>query len=147
MGFRRSDEIRSWTKVFSLPHSHEVTTTLRSTPCGRCGLSFGSSPFATRSVHSPKYLNGTPPSWPARRLTIHSPVWPEATRRAQASSPDLNSPSCAGMVRVDSCPSWWQPMQSTLPMRWRQSSRVTSLGMSEEPPKSLAGGMCIIAYQ
>src|SRR3954469_8474737 len=147
VGCRRSEEIKSCTKCFSVAHSHDETTTLRSMPVGRGGFALGSSPPATRSVQSPKYLNGTPPSWPARRLTIHSPVWPEATRRAQASSPDLNSPSCAGMVRVDSCPSWWQPMQSTLPMRWRQSSRVTSLGMSLAPPKSFAGGMCIIAYQ
>ena len=76
-------------------------TTLRSTPAGRGGLDFGSSPLATRSVQSPKYLNGTPPSWPARRLIIHSPVWPEETRRIQASSPDLNSPKAPGIVRVE----------------------------------------------
>jgi len=33
---------------------------------------------------------------------MNSPVWPEATRRAHASGPDLNSPSAAGIVRVDS---------------------------------------------
>ena len=38
---------------------------LRSTPCGRGGLACGSSPLAMRSVQSPKYLNGAPPSWPA----------------------------------------------------------------------------------
>ena len=80
-------------------------TTLRSMPVGRGGLDFGSSPLATRSVQSPKYLNGTPPSWPASRFTIHSPVWPEETRRIQASSPDLNSPNAPGIVRVDSWPS------------------------------------------
>src|SRR5258708_27160076 len=62
-------------------------TTLRSMPAGRCGLDLGSSPLATRSVQSPKYLNGTPPSCPASRFTIHSPVCPEATRRIHASSP------------------------------------------------------------
>ena len=31
---------------------------LRSTPCGRGGLRWGSSPLAMRSVQSPKYLNG-----------------------------------------------------------------------------------------
>ena len=50
---------------------------LRSTPSGRCGLCLGSSPLATRSVHSPKYLNGTPPSCPASRFTMLSPVWPD----------------------------------------------------------------------
>ena len=33
---------------------------LRSTPCGRVGLLFGSSPLATRSVQSAKYLIGEP---------------------------------------------------------------------------------------
>ena len=44
-----------------MPHSHVVTTMLRSTPCGRGGLLFGSSPLAMRSVQSPRYLNGAPP--------------------------------------------------------------------------------------
>src|SRR5690348_3384123 len=105
VGLRRYVEIRSWTKCFSVAHSHEEMTTLRSTPTGRCGLFFGNSPAATRSVQSPKYLNGTPPSCPARRFTIHSPVSPEETRRIHASSPDLNSPNAAGMVRVASWPS------------------------------------------
>src|SRR5262245_32894266 len=53
VGLRRSDEIRSWRYCLSVPHSHEVITTLRSTPCGRGGLLFGSSPLAIRSVQSP----------------------------------------------------------------------------------------------
>src|SRR6516162_11754281 len=52
-------------------------------PFGRGGLLLGSSPLAIRSVQSPKYLNGTLPSSPARRLTIHSPVCPDETRRIQ----------------------------------------------------------------
>src|SRR5262249_51516774 len=104
-GLRRSDEIRSCRYVFGSPHSHDVTTTLRSTPCGRGGLFFGSSPLATRSVQSPKYLNGTPPNCPASRLVMFSPVWPDWTRRCHASAPDLNSPRAAGMVRVACCPS------------------------------------------
>src|SRR5437879_1063974 len=67
-------------------------------PVGRGGLALGNSPFAMRSVQSPKYLNGTPPSSPASRLIIHSPVCPDETRRIQASSPDLNSPKAAGMA-------------------------------------------------
>ena len=78
---------------------------------------------------------------------MNDPVWPEATRRAQASSPDLNSPSAAGIVRVDSCPSAWQPMQSVLFIRRRQISWVTSLGMFVVPPKSFAGGIFSIEYQ
>src|SRR3954452_3527096 len=147
VGLRRSEEIRSWTKCFSVAHSHDEITTLRSMPEGRAGLLLGSSPFATRSVQSPKYLNGTPPSWPASRLTIHSPVWPEATRRIHASSPDLNSPNAGGIVRVASWPSWWQPTQSTLFIRWRQISGVISFGMSLLPPKSLAGGSFIMVNQ
>ena len=78
---------------------------LRSTPCGRVGLCFGSSPLAMRSVQSAKYLNGTPPNCPASWLIICSPDWPDWTRRIQASSSDLNSPNAGGIVRVDSCPS------------------------------------------
>src|SRR3974390_437141 len=62
-------------------------TTLRSMPCGRDGFFFGSSPLAMRSVQSPKYLYGTPPNWPARRLVIISPACPACVRRIQASSP------------------------------------------------------------
>src|SRR6266508_5689769 len=40
-----------------------------------------------RSVQSPKYLNGTPPSCPASRFTMASPVCPAATRRIHASAP------------------------------------------------------------
>src|SRR5712664_1163748 len=65
VGLRRSDEIRSCRYCLSVPHSHEVTTTLRSAPCGRGGLAFGSSPLAMRSVQSPRYLNGAPPKLPA----------------------------------------------------------------------------------
>ena len=54
---------------------------------------FGSSPLATRSVQSPKYLNGTPPNWPASRLVIISPDCPDWMRRIQASSPELNLPN------------------------------------------------------
>src|SRR3954467_13079983 len=98
VGLRRSELIRSCRYVASEPHSHEVTTTLRSTPVGRGGLCFGNSPLAIRSVQSPKYLKGTPPSSPARRLTMRSPLGPEATRRAHASAPDSNSPTAAGTV-------------------------------------------------
>src|SRR5579884_2989890 len=105
VGLRRSDEIRSCRYLSGVDHSHQVITTLRSTPLGRGGLSFGSSPLAIRSVHSPKYLYGTPPNCPARRLVIISPAWPDCVRRIHASSPLAKLPNCAGMVRVDSCPS------------------------------------------
>ena len=35
----------------------DVMTTLRSTPCGRCGFAAGNSPSATRSVHSPNIFS------------------------------------------------------------------------------------------
>jgi len=38
-------------------------------------------------------------------------------------------------------------MQSTLFIRWRQVSCVMFFGISVLPPKSLAGGIFIIAYQ
>ncbi len=56
-------------------------------------------------------------------------------------------PSAAGIVRVDSGPSAWQPMQSVLFIRRREISWVTSLGMFVVPPKSFAGGIFSIEYQ
>src|SRR6186713_3755086 len=53
VGLRRSDEIRSCRYLSGVDQSHVVTTRLRSTPAGRAGLAFGSSPLATRSVQSP----------------------------------------------------------------------------------------------
>src|SRR3974390_1842982 len=53
VGLRRSEAIRSCRHCFSVPQAHVVTTILRSTPCGRLGLAWGNSPWATRSVHSP----------------------------------------------------------------------------------------------
>src|SRR6478735_10837725 len=104
VGFRRSDAIRSCIYLSGVDQSQVVTTRLRSTPEGRCGLFFGSSPLATRSVQSPKYLYGAPPNWPAMRLVIISPDWPDWMRRIHASSPE-SLPNCAGIVRVDSWPS------------------------------------------
>ena len=78
---------------------------LRSTPCGRTGFSLGSSPLATRSVQSAKYLNGTLPSAPASWLIICAPDCPDDTRRTHASVEFANSPNAFGIVRVDSWPS------------------------------------------
>jgi hypothetical protein len=68
-------------------------------------------------------------------------------RRCQASVPESNFPRAAGIVRVASCPIWWQPMQSTLFICRSQLSCVMFFGMSVDPPKSLAGGIFNIAYQ
>src|SRR6185437_783488 len=147
VGLRLSVEISSCRYLSGFDHSHQVTTILRSRPCGRGGVLFGNSPLATRSVQSPKYLYGAPPNWPARRFVIISPAWPDCVRRIQASSPEAKWPNCAGTVRVASCPSWWQPMQSTL-FIWRsQSVCVMLAGMGPLPPNSLAGGIFIIVYQ
>src|SRR5690242_5609962 len=102
VGLRRSEEIRSCRYLSGFDHSHDVMTTLRSSPSGRGGLAFGNSPLAMRSVQSPKYLYGTPPNCPANRLVICSPDWPDCVRRCHASSPELNLPSAAGIVRVAS---------------------------------------------
>ena len=56
VGLRRSVEISSCRYVLGVAQSHKVTTMLRSTPCGRGGFGFGSSPAAMRSVHSAKSL-------------------------------------------------------------------------------------------
>src|SRR5215510_3046095 len=142
VGLRRSDAIRSCRYLSGVDHSHEVTTTLRSTPCGRGGLDFGSSPLATRSVHSPRYLNGAPPKLPASWLVICSPDWPDCTRRIQPSSPDL--PNAAGMVRVDSWPIWWQPIQPMFFICLSQSACVSLSGILLLPPNWSAPGIFII---
>src|SRR5256885_12761374 len=92
---------------------------LRSTPCGRGGLLCGSSPLATRSVQSPKYLNGTPPSTCVSGFSMNVAACPDCTRRIHAFSPVSNCPSEAGIVRVESWPSWWQPTD-------RKSTRLNS---------------------
>src|SRR5690348_5521320 len=74
VGLRRSVETVSCMYLSGADQSQVVTTRLRSTPAGRGGLLFGSSPLATRSVQSPKYLYGAPPNWPAMRLVIISPA-------------------------------------------------------------------------
>ena len=53
VGKRRSLAMRSCRYCLSFIQSRSVTTMLRSTPCGRCGLANGSSPLAMRSVQSP----------------------------------------------------------------------------------------------
>src|SRR5215472_9829533 len=111
VGYRRSEAIRSCKYFFGSPQSHVVTTTLRSSHCGRVGLFLGNSPLATRCVQSAKYLIGAPASWPAMILTISAPDCPAWMRRVQASAWFENSPSPDGKVRVDCWPSWWQPTQ------------------------------------
>src|SRR5215469_4651432 len=86
VGLRLSVEIKSCRYLSPRPQSHSVTTRLRSAPCGRGGDACGSSPLATRSVQSAKYLNGAPPSCPASGLTMKGADWPDWTRRIHASS-------------------------------------------------------------
>ncbi|PYN91767.1 MAG: hypothetical protein DMD91_33580 [Candidatus Rokuibacteriota bacterium] len=78
---------------------------MRSAPCGRGGLLFGSSPLAMRSVQSPKYLNGALPSTWVSGFSMNGAACPDCTRRIHAASGEGNSPSAVGMVRVDSWPS------------------------------------------
>ena len=59
---------------------------------------------------------------------------PDCTRRIHALSPDSNGPNAAGIVRVDSCPSWWQPMQPLFFTTVSQSLWVTFAGMLLLPP-------------
>ena len=105
VGLRRSDAIRSCRYLSGVDQSQVVTTMLRSTPWGRVGLLCGSSPLATRSVQSPKYLNGTPPSTCVSGFSMNGAACPDWMRRIHAFSPESNWPSDAGIVRVDSWPS------------------------------------------
>src|SRR3984957_14133364 len=148
VGLRLSDEIRSCRYLSGVLHSHSVMTRLRSTPCGRGGFSAGSSPLATRSVQSPRYLNGAPPQLPASWLVIASPAWPDCTRRIHASAPESKWPNCAGIVRVAARPIWWHPMQPMFFSCLSQSSWVIFAGIPLSVlPKSLFGGIFLIAYQ
>src|SRR5262249_13032644 len=115
---------------------------------GRVGFVFGSSPLATRSVQSAKYLIGAPASWPAMILTISAPDCPAWMRRVQASAWFENSPSPEGQVRVASWPSWRQPTQPLFFIRLGQSVCLTVSGMSPSLlPNSLASGIFSIEYQ
>ena len=116
-------------------------TILRSIPCGRGGFSRGSWPAVIWSVHSAKYLNGAPPSWPANGLIMNGAAWPDWTRRIQASMLVFSSANAAGIVRVDSCPSWWHPTQDRFLIVTSQSSCVTLAGMPFSPPNSFLSGI------
>ena len=100
-----------------------------------------------RSVQSAKFLTLIAPScdsWPL----ICWPAWPDCTRRVHACSDDANVPSEAGIVRVDFCPIWWQPMQPLFFIEFSHSICVTSLEMpGVVPPNSLAAGIFSIEYQ
>jgi hypothetical protein len=80
-------------------------------------------------------------------LNICSPDCPDWTRRIQASSCEANSPNSFGIVRVEACPSWWQPMQPTFFTCLSQSVWVISSGMSPPPPNWPAPGIFSIEYQ
>jgi hypothetical protein len=146
-GKRRSEAMRSCRYFFGSPHSHHVTTMLRSIPEGRAGLACGSSPLATRSVHSPKYLNGAPPRWPASGRIMLFAAWPDCTRRIHAWSPGVMCASSAGMVRVEAWPSWWQPTHERFLTTVNHSGCVICLGMFVLPPNWLDSGILIIEYQ
>src|SRR5262245_41864555 len=120
---------------------------LRSTPWGRAGLLCGSSPRATRSVQSANYLNGALPSGQVSGFSMKFPACPDWTRRIQAASDDANSPRDAGMVRVESWPSWWQPTHARFFTTVSQSLWLMFAGMLLDPPNWLASGIFIIEYQ
>src|SRR2546426_10088846 len=105
VGLRRSEAMRSCRYFFGSPHSHVVTTMLRSTPCGRVGFACGSSPLGGGSVQSAKYLNGALPRTWASGVIMLGPACPDCTRRIHAASDELKSPSDLGIVRVACWPS------------------------------------------
>jgi hypothetical protein len=91
--------------LFGSLQSHNVSTTLRSTPCGRGGLAFGVSPAATRSVQLAH--SATARSGPSRVTTptICPIAWPACTRRIQASRELAKLPNSCGIARVPGVPS------------------------------------------
>src|SRR5262249_10776537 len=87
-GFCLEVAISSWMYDVSVPQSHMVMTTLRSTAVGLGGAG-GSSPAAMRSVQSANMGNAR---GPRRRISasISHPRWPVWVRYRQASSDDAN---------------------------------------------------------
>jgi hypothetical protein len=77
-----------------------VSTTLRSTPCGRVGLEAGSSPAAIRSVQSANIFNARLLPMRPSAVAICVSACPDWMRRCQASSDDLKSPSSFGIARM-----------------------------------------------
>src|SRR6266849_4191405 len=113
VGFRLSVEAEKCVQSVAPPHSHSVSTTFRSTPCGRGGAS-GASPAAIRSLQS-AYI-ATPLSRPNMFIPelMFGPICPDLTRRFQASAAESNLPSSGSISRVARSPSWWQVCQPLL---------------------------------
>ena len=85
-----------------------VITTLRSTPCGRCGFSNGNSPAAMRSVQAANRDSAL--SGPMRDSVsaMLAWAWPDCVRRAQASAEFFDSAMISlGTVRTPLEPSAW----------------------------------------
>jgi hypothetical protein len=76
-----------------------------------------------------------------------SPDWPDWMRRIQASCEVSNSPSPAGKVRVDSWPSWWQPMQPMFLTCFSQSVCLKFSEISLPSPNASSPGISSMAYQ
>ena len=72
---------------------------------------------------------------------------PDCTRRIHAFSPVSNCPSEAGIVRVESWPSWWQPTQERFFTTTSQSLCEMFAGMLLLPPNCSASGIFSIEYQ
>ena len=88
-GLRLSVAVMSWIFVIVVPHSHEVMTTLRSTPCGRAGFSAGTSPVAIRSVQSANIRRARARPRPVMTLFISEARCPMRTRLSHMSTLEL----------------------------------------------------------
>src|SRR5438552_5567652 len=119
--------------------SHSETTTLRSTPVGRGGPSFGYAPAAMRSVQSAKALRSTPIRMKVPLMP--PPLGPDRTRRSHASRLDLNVPRLAGISRVALSPIWWQFMQFVFTV-----SVNFSPGASSNESQYAAGYTCAAVF-
>ena len=93
-----------------------------------------------------KFLTATGPM-PASCWIISGPACPDCTRRAQASAEEWNTPRAGSMVRVESWPIWWQPMQPLFFSSLSHSACVNCGGMPLLPSNCEAGGIFSIEYQ
>jgi hypothetical protein len=89
-------------------------TRLRSIPCGRSGLSKGSSPLAMRSVHSAKFAIARSPSRRLMSRAMSACALPERRRWRHASC-ELPLPifmKSSGTLRIPGVPSAWHDWQA-----------------------------------
>ena len=100
-----------------------MTTTLRSTPCGRGGAG-GTSPLAIRSVQSANILSAARAADAGHERRHLAAALPHLDALSQAAVAERTCP--VGNDRVDLLPTWWQrwqPFMMLMYSSWRHDRR------------------------